>query len=133
VVEGDSSHVWHHSPAGVGADTGDPCSECFRAHRIGKNASSRLKRLGVEPQLARARAGLLLEWIRLCLRHGWVGSWKKRNKKEPFVYKAAAQLERVINARMKRLLDLPYGAAAEKPKLHKGGAPPPMLLEELDW
>jgi hypothetical protein len=86
----------------------------------GKNASSRLKRLGVEPQLARAHAGLLLEWIRLCLRHGWVGSWKKRNEKEPFVYKAAAQLERVLKARMKRMLDLPYGAAAEKLKLHKG-------------
>lgn len=99
----------------------------------GKNASSRLKRLGVEPQLARARAGLLLDWIRLCLRHGWVGSWKKRNEKEPFIYGAAKQLERVIKARMKRLLDLPYGAAAEKLKLHKGGAPPPMLLDDIDF
>lgn len=99
----------------------------------GKNASSRLKRLGVEPQLARSRAGLMLEWIRICLRHGWVGSWKKINDNEPYVYSAAKTLDRVLKARMKRLLDLPYGAAAEKLKLHKGGAPPPMLLEELDW
>jgi len=99
----------------------------------GKNASSRLKRLGVEPQLSRARAGLLLDWIRLCLRHGWVGSWKKRNEKEPYAYSASNALERVIKARMKRLLDLPYGGAAEKLKLHKGGAPPPMLLDDIDW
>jgi hypothetical protein len=97
------------------------------------NASSRLKRLGVEPQLARARAGLLLDWIRLCLRHGWVGSWKKRNEQEPYVYGAAKQLERVIKARMKRLLDLPYGAAAETLKLHKCGAPPPSLFDDIDW
>ena len=70
---------------------------------------------------------------RLCLRHGWVGSWKRRNENEPYIYGAAKQLERVIKARMKRLLDLPYGAAAEKLKLHKGGAPPPVLVDDIDW
>jgi len=38
----------------------------------GRDASTRTKRLGVAPQHVRLRYAQLLDWLRICLRHGWI-------------------------------------------------------------
>src|SRR5262245_46749504 len=48
----------------------------------GKNLESRLKRRGLGAQQLRSDAALVIEWFRLCLRHGWLGSARRREPGE---------------------------------------------------
>ena len=43
-----------------------------RYSSAGKNLHSRLKRRGIGAQRLRSDAALVIEWFRLCLRHGWL-------------------------------------------------------------
>jgi hypothetical protein len=101
----------------------------------GKNASTCLRRKGVPAQRLRAQAAVFLDWFRISLRHGFLGSWRTRNMKSPAVItgKGAKRLKNVLDSRRRRLLDLPYGPAAERLKLwrRQTNAPPLVLSDEL--
>jgi hypothetical protein len=96
---------------------------------FGKNASTSLRRRGVPAQRLRAQAAVFLDWFRICLRHGFLGSWRTRNTNEAqdITGKGKKRLGNVMRARSRRLLDLPYGTAAERVKLwrSKQSGPPP--------
>jgi hypothetical protein len=105
----------------------------------GKNSSTCLRRRGVEAQDLRAQAALFLDWFRICLRHGFLGSWRTRNQQSAAVItgKGMSRLMKVMRARRKRYLDLPYGAATERLRLWRAkqsppGAPPPPTLGGAD-
>lgn len=80
----------------------------------GKNVDTRPKRPGLAWQELRASAALLLEWFRLSLRHGWLGSHRRRNISQPTPFTDADRaLEAMLLKRRKMALDLPYGRSAE--------------------
>ncbi|MES1247174.1 MAG: hypothetical protein ABUS54_05830, partial [Actinomycetota bacterium] len=93
----------------------------------GKTSATALRRKGVEAQRLRAEAAVFLDWFRICLRHGFVGSWRTRNTCEAadITPKGSARLKNVLGKRRRHMLDLPYGAAAERLKLWKGPPDPP--------
>ncbi len=78
-------------------------------------------------------ASLVIEWLRICLRHGWIGNHPIRNHAEPKPCVAHDRLPATRNARRKYGLDLPYGPAAhhlglastpDLPKARRRGRPP---------
>jgi hypothetical protein len=101
----------------------------------GKDATGRLKRLGVRPQQLRGETALLIDWFRVLLRQGWIGSWKTQNTKQPKVVKApSAVTKKLADIRRARGLDVPYGERWERlkervkkkrQKPHTHGAAPP--------
>lgn len=91
----------------------------------GKETVMRNKRFGIGCQKLRAAAVLFLEWFRLCLRNGWLGSHKLRNESAPRIRNAGERLAKVIKARLQSAIDLPYGEAARRAGLGKHGPPGP--------
>ena len=80
----------------------------------GNDFAERPKRLQSVPcQMLRASAGLLVEWLRICLRHGWVSGPVTVNVQAP-VKRDSGEFacRRVWNERRDEDLDLPYGPAA---------------------
>jgi hypothetical protein len=89
----------------------------------GKDTTGKLKRRAVvSAQQVRADAALLIEWLRLSLRHGWIGSWTRRNTNAPRPVDDKGRTERILAARRKRALRFPYGKMAVRLGLCK---PPP--------
>lgn len=71
------------------------------------------RRQSVTCQALRAAAGLLVEWLRICLRHGWLGSHRRRNETEPVERIAGRGIwEQLHRSRRDLDLDVPYGPAA---------------------
>ena len=69
------------------------------------NASNRPRRRGIECQELRGQAALLLEWLIVCHREGWLGG-KRINTATEQVLRAKRQLERLLKARVKLGLHL---------------------------
>jgi hypothetical protein len=98
----------------------------------GKDTSGKIKRRSVVPaQMLRAEAALLIEWLRLSLRHGFIGSWKKRNENGPVIVADRGRHAKIMRARAKRALRFPYGAQAvvlglAKPPPDPEPEPPPV-------
>jgi hypothetical protein len=90
----------------------------------GKNADTRLKRPGLPFQQLRASAALVVEWFRICLRYGWLGSARRRNLGELRRVDGTKRLKAVLEARKKRGLNLPRGPAAVKLGLARAGPSP---------
>jgi hypothetical protein len=78
----------------------------------GNGVDARPKRPGIAWANLRASAALLLEWFRIALRHGWLGSHRHRNHADPIRLKPGQRLKRVLGSRHRNGLDLPYGPAA---------------------
>jgi hypothetical protein len=95
-----------------------------RYSSAGKNLESRLKRRGIAAQQLRSDAALVIEWFRLCLRHGWLGSARRSERGELKRTSGASALARVLEARKKRRLNRPYGPAAIKLGLARAGPAP---------
>jgi hypothetical protein len=92
----------------------------------GKNVYSRIKRRGVPAQELRAQAVMALEWFRVCLRHGWLGSHRRQNGDTIRTVSGLDALKSVLESRRGRCLNFPYGPAAERAGLAKTrGHPPP--------
>jgi hypothetical protein len=91
----------------------------------GKDQTGRLKRLGIGAQRLRAAACRFLEWLYLCLRHGWLGSHKYINKASPVFLRGLRRLRTRKAKRIKLGLERPYGKAALALGLVKPAAPPP--------
>lgn len=106
-------------------------SQRKRYRLAGKDTTGKIKRRAVVPaQQLRAEASLFIEWLRLSLRHGWIGSWKTRNENAPVPTDDKGRLAAVLRARAKRALQFPYGAQAVKLGLAKpppDDDPPPQL------
>ncbi len=89
----------------------------------GKDTRSRIRRRQVVPAMQlRAEAALFIDWLRLSLRHGWIGSWKNRNENQPAPIDDKGRLATILRARRRRALQFPYGKQAVKLGLCK---PPP--------
>lgn len=96
----------------------------------GRDVLTRTKRLGIAPQRVRLRFAQLLDWVRLCLRYGWIQV--KTPRDDPIklheialvVTRGAERARKVISARVKDSLDVPTLANAELDALHAArGAP----------
>jgi hypothetical protein len=71
------------------------------------------RRQPVTCRALRAAAGLLVEWLRICLRHGWLGSHRRSNETEPVERIAGRGIwEQVHRTRRDLDLNVPYGPAA---------------------
>ena len=84
-------------------------------YRLAGNAfSERPKRRQSIPCMQlRAAAAILVDWFRLCLRNGWLGSHRLRNSKAPVERtNGDGALARRLNAREDSHLNAPYGPAA---------------------
>lgn len=90
----------------------------------GKNADTRLKRPGVPCQELRTSAALVVEWFRICVRHGWLGSARRSEPGELVPVDGDSRWRRLLIARKKRGLNLPYGPAAVKLGLARAGPAP---------
>jgi len=90
----------------------------------GKSADTRLKRPGLPFQQLRASAALVIEWFRICLRYGWLGSARRRELGELRTTDGSKRLKKVMLARKKRGLNLPRGPAAVKLGLARAGPSP---------
>jgi hypothetical protein len=75
--------------------------------------ANRPKRRGREWQELRAQAALLIEWLRISWREGWLGS-ARRNTSSPTRFGEGSRwAKRFLDFRVKAKLTLPYGVAAE--------------------
>jgi hypothetical protein len=90
----------------------------------GKDLAGRLRRTGVQAQWIRSEAALAIEWFRLGLRHGWLGSPRRTRHGELVRTSGAKKLETLLKARRKRRLNRPYGQAAIKLGLARAGPAP---------
>ncbi len=89
----------------------------------GKETIVRFKRTGIGAVKLRAAAIVFLEWFRVLLRHGWLGSWRKINRR-PVIRPGGGRLARVLMSRKKCGVDLPYGPAGERFAGEGGPSPP---------
>ncbi len=69
------------------------------------NASNRPRRRGIECQELRGQAALLLEWLIVCHREGWLGG-KRINTAIKQVVRATKQLQRLLDSRVRQGLHL---------------------------
>jgi len=92
----------------------------------GNDLGSRIRRrAGVSAQNLRASAALLLEWFRINLRHGWMGSHRHLNTKTPIErIGGLGALDDVLRNRDAKELDLPYRGDAERLLARLRGSPP---------
>jgi hypothetical protein len=105
------------------------CESVFRRWRdrygvAGKNADARLKRRGFPFQQLRASAALAIEWFRICLRYGWLGSARRREYGEFRTTEPSESVSAILTLRKKHGLGLPYGPAAVKLGLARAGPSP---------
>jgi hypothetical protein len=77
-------------------------------------------------QRLRAQAARFLEWLRLCLRHGWLAGHKNVRDEAPFPRNGSGSKSffGMLKNRRERYLDLPYGEAAIRFGLKRAGPPP---------
>jgi len=93
-------------------------------YRVGaEDHSLRPKRHGVACQQLRANAALLIEWLRIIWREGWLGS-ARRNPKRAFRQEPRA-LSRLLEFRRRQGLTGHYGPAAEELGLGVAAGPTP--------
>lgn len=71
----------------------------------------RPKRRGVGCQQLRANAALVIEWLRILDREGWMGS-ARRNSSGPKTDDPGCGLESLLGSRLRNGLCLPYGRKA---------------------
>jgi hypothetical protein len=105
-----------------------------RAHRhwrerygvAGDTLSTRPKRRGLGVQRLRAAAAMLIEWLRICDRHGWLpGSTRRvRDKLKRVTKNVAQRIEELREERRAVKLHLPYGPAATGLGIPEVGIPP---------
>lgn len=79
----------------------------------GREISVRDHRMGVRRQQLRLHAAMLLEWLRICLRQGWLASVRKAtNHALPTGRGPGTRLAKTLKARAEQHLHLPYGPKA---------------------
>ena len=97
-----------------------------RYNVAGKNVDSRtFRRQSRECQELRAQTARFIEWVRVLVRHGWVGSHRRRNDNEPSKVDGAKRLLNILRARDRHAVDLPYGRYAIAAGFAPDPDPPP--------
>lgn len=79
----------------------------------GDNSQTRPLRRGIACQQLRSEAALLLEWLLICHREGWLGA-ARENHEHPIVQHDARKVDVMKRSRMNRGLHLPAGKAREE-------------------
>lgn len=101
-----------------------------RYEAMGKTYSTRPKRrLSRHCQELRTAAAMLIDWLRIFLRHGWVGNHPRRNTNQPVPRRGDDRVESVLIARDRYGLNLPYGPAAVAIGLRQDADLPPKRLD----
>ncbi|WP_205696543.1 hypothetical protein [Conexibacter sp. SYSU D00693] len=90
----------------------------------GNDPHFRPRRTGLPAVRLRAAASLVLEWLRICLRQGWLTSTARRNTNSKRRVSGAHRLARVLDARIRHRVDRPYGPAAVRLGLVDDDPPP---------
>ncbi|MGH2888904.1 MAG: hypothetical protein ACRDNJ_04665 [Solirubrobacteraceae bacterium] len=92
----------------------------------GDTLANRPKRRGLPVQRLRVAAAMLLEWVRICDRHGWLpGSTRRiRDKLVRVTTNVAQRIEGLREERRSAKLHLPYGPAATAAGIPHVGIPP---------
>lgn len=82
----------------------------------GRDVATRDYRCGVQWQRLRTSAGLMLDWFRLALRHGWFASLRGSTNDFETYQRASdgGRLRKILAARERHQLAVPYGPAAAK-------------------
>lgn len=82
----------------------------------GNDLGSRIKRFSsATAQQLRASAAIFIDWFRMALRNGWLGSHKRRNPHTQAITRATGTYNtKVRKGRLAGGIDLPYGPAAAK-------------------
>ena len=75
------------------------------------SVTNRPRRRGIACQQLRAQAALLLEWLIVCWREGWLGN-RRQNTEKSFKNRARRQVERLLRYRERRGLTRPPVARA---------------------
>lgn len=100
-----------------------------RYEAMGKTYSTRPKRrLSRHCQELRTASAMLVDWLRICLRHGWVGDHPVRNAHRAYERDPGNRLDKVLDARDRYGLDLPYGPAAVAAGVRQTDDLPPKKL-----
>lgn len=73
--------------------------------------ANRPRRRGIQCQKLRANAAMLLEWLLVCWREGWLGRGRE-NTNRPRKLKATRELTRLIRSRQEKGLHLPAASRA---------------------
>jgi hypothetical protein len=89
---------------------------------FGKDRGGMLQKNGTSTQRLRAKASLVIEWLRINIRHGWLGDHAQVNPNRVRIDTGvgAKRLHNTLLGRRRRGLNLPYGPRAQ----HLGLAPP---------
>lgn len=84
-----------------------------RYNIAGKSADTRTRRVGsVRCQELRAEAARLVDWFRILLLNGWLGSNRITNDQDVAPVYGRGRLSNVLRKRERSGLNLPYGPAA---------------------
>lgn len=81
----------------------------------GRDTATRTKRLGIGAQRVRLRCAQLLDWLRICVRYGWVKPprGQRTTRRRPITWRdtpGAWRLQHVLRDRVRDGLDLPTKA-----------------------
>lgn len=93
-------HVFHHQRQ--------------RYRTIGNDQTGKLKRFGSGAHELRSEVARLLEWFRLSVRFGWLGSERRIKHIRETIRRGWRALRQVEGARIRRGLHLPYGKQAHR-------------------
>jgi hypothetical protein len=92
----------------------------------GKAPDTRTRRReSITCQELRAEAARFIDWFRILLRNGWLGSHRRRNNGEEKQVSGKRRLGNILRARDRHGLNLPYGRAAFEGGFAPDPDPPP--------
>lgn len=83
------------------------------------------RRQSIGCQVTRSQAARFIDWFRILLRNGWLGSHRTRNDGEPAVISGLRRLKSILSARTRHGLNFPYGQAAFAAGFALDPDPPP--------
>jgi hypothetical protein len=117
------------------ATTHDTFERVFRHSRqryraIGNDETGKLKRFGLQVHRLRCAVSRFLEWLRICLRHGWIGNHGRINTRDARARRGDKRLRSMLLSRRERGLNLPYGPAAWAIGLALDPSVPPPLIRD---
>jgi hypothetical protein len=99
-----------------------------RYRTIGNDETGKLKRFGTGAHELRSEVARLLEWFRLSIRFGWLGSERRIKQIHETIRRGYSTLRSVEGARIRRGLHLPYGKQA----FRLGWAPNPEVPPPIE-
>jgi hypothetical protein len=92
-------------------------------YRVGGDSlATRPKRIGIGTQQLRSSAGLFLEWLRICLRQGWIG---RNGRHAPGRPRRLRGMSSHVAGKRKKLGRTGGGRAAKRTRAQSRGHPPP--------